>query len=174
MSSFSIVDKKKVTTKYRVLSVPIFSIPKGGTGWNNFLKPNAFSINNTLNQSVLFTGHLSGTGIYGGYGYTVSVEIKIRFNPHGKNEQTDYTYEILSFPIMDTIGIDGMLRFYIPINFVKTFSELGLYDVYIYIQGTSVSGTSFTCDTNDVLYLNATFYHNDTTDIFSTPAYILN
>jgi hypothetical protein len=170
MSSFSIVDKKKVTPKYTVLSVPIFSIPKGGTGWNKFLKPNAFSINNNLNQSVLFTGYLSGTGIFVNVLYNVFVEVKIRFNLHG---QTNYTYEILKFSITNIQDLNW--HWNIPINFVKTFSAVtpespepfGLYDVYIYIEGTN-----FTSNADDVLYLNATFYHNDnTTDFFSTPAY---
>ena len=78
------------------------------------------------------------------------LEIKIRFNLHG---QTNYTYESLKFPN------STKSHSIVVINFVKTFTEMGLYDVYI-------MGTDITTDSNDTLYLNATLCDIDTTDIF--------
>jgi hypothetical protein len=58
----------------------------------------------------------------------------------------------------------------IHISFVKTFTEIGLYDVWIYVEGTETGGYDSVFQA-DVLYLNATFYHNNTIEDFSTPAY---
>lgn len=157
MSSFSIIDDyNNQLKKYRVMNVPIFS----STNWNKLLKPNAFSIVNKLSQTVLFTGYLTGF-LTDDRRY---IHIKIRFNLKGT---TDYTYQSLKFYITP-----ANLHKTIHISFVKTFTEIGLYDVWIYVDGTETGYDSvFQADSNDVLCLNATFYHNNTIEDFSTPAY---
>ena len=174
MSSFSIIDDVDKVSKYRVVHVPIFSSSQGN--WNKLLKPKGFSIVNSLCQTVLFTGYLSGFSIADNQ----AVEIKIRFNINGR---ADYTEESIKF-FITTANVHRI----IPINFVKTFTptllsptlppltEIGLYDVYIYVNPTDVGSVDsyFMSDSKDVLYLNATFYHNNTTDDFSTPPYVYN
>ena len=150
MASFSIVDDK-ISKNYKVKIVSIFEISEGS--WNTSLKTNAFNIiNNSLTetQRVLFTGYLSLLSVVPS-NLPSQIQIKLRFNLNGS---TNYIYESLNFFISESRQI-------IPINFVKTFTQPGLYDVYIYIEGTD-----FVSDTSDVLYLNATFCDIDTAGIF--------
>jgi hypothetical protein len=143
MSSFSIVDDNN-NLKYKFRFIPIFSIL--ASSWNNSLKTKAFNIV-YQNQSVLFTGCLSGFPSALSYTH----EIKIRFNLTGS---TNYTYEILRFPVDD-----GGLHSFFPINFVKIFTTPGLYDVYIESPTFSSGANSFDSGIpKDFLNLNVNLY----------------
>lgn len=249
-SSFSIVDDND-KLKYELTSVPIFKSSE--SAWNNSLKTNAFTINSSLNKSVLFTGCLSCINLpprkvsqecyfyansttltfWTGIDPTIfSTIIKVNmfvkggftdsfgnFNPffrentYLKSKIGTYSFELSQAPYMDAayfsggyyfftriidvyevynfnnyinkipdpfnfiikLSLKGTTNYYIyktfnfpidsiysidsnsnhyfiPINFLHTFLELGTYDVNIYLND------AYSTDSNDFLNLNATLY----------------